>query len=121
MIRGILVAIGILIASAASAQTGRSIAWDYPVAPSVAQGWAHTVTLDGTVLAGTVTCVAAPSGSTCSMPVPTPVDLAAPHTVVVTAIGGGVQHTSTVTTDPARAPRPAGGLRIVVSVTVEVP
>lgn len=117
----VLLLVALLAVHVAAQVPQRSIAWDYTVPPAVAQAYTHTVTLDGTLLTGAVTCVATATGSSCSLPLPGAVDVQVPHTVAVTAVGGGVQQTTSITTDPAKVPRPASGLRITVTVVVEVP
>lgn len=119
----ILSVFGVLLLSSTVAfgqTTTQAIAWDYPVAPAISQAYTQTVAFDATQVVGAITCVARPAGSTCSIPFATVIAPGA-HSITVTAIGGGMQVSTTQAIDPSKFPANITNPRVVVTVVVSVP
>lgn len=117
--------LGLLFALPASAQATTALIWDYPTTTPayIAAATTHTLTADGVAVPGTPVCAVSPivaTTTTCSLNLPASAITPANHIFVVTLVAEGVQRSTQATIDPTKGKLP-GGLRINVSVVVQLP
>lgn len=106
-----------ILASAQAQQT--TLFWDYDgVMLAEVQTFQQSVTVDGTPVSAAPTCVAAGAKTTCSVPVPQ--HTSGSRTYRIEATKNGVMRSTSSAIDPSQGPAQPGGLRLTVSVVVQV-
>lgn len=120
-----LLAVFMLLASSAQAQAVTSLVWDYTnTTPAyIAAATQHSLVADGAPVAAQISCstsTVTPSTTTCSAVLPAAQALPGNHVFAVTLTAEGVTRTTSATIDPSKGKQP-GGIRIQISVNVQVP
>lgn len=124
--RKLLIALAIVLTPVlSSAQAVTSLVWDFPnTTPAyIATATFHQLVGDGIPVAAQITCAAStitPTTTTCSSVLPASLTSAGNHVYAVTLTAEGVSRSTTATIDPSKGKQP-GGIRINISVVVQVP
>lgn len=109
----------LLLPASLVAQTPEAhLTWDFSAPVATVNTYAQQATVDGVVLSGAITCVGTSATSaTCRIVVPRQ---GGPRDYAVTSTVNNVTTTTRATIDQSAGPALPSGLRINVSVTVQV-